>query len=287
MLRQPTPGSRFLAVYRVGNGAPGNVGTYSLTQIVSTDARLAGCLNILPAAGGSDPEPLEIARLAAPESLYQQERCVTAADYEEIAEREPDVRKARAIDGWSGTWRSTCLYVQRRGGQPVDEAFLRRVRARVAPALLAGADLRLTGPVGVPLEILLTVKVADGFRRSQVERLLHAALGDGEVAAAGGTTRKGFFHPDRFTFGQSVYLARLLDAARKVPGVGAVEALVFKRQGEPDAGELLCGEIAFAPQEVAVLRTGPAAVLSPPDAAAGRAAFGRRGRLTLRLEGGQ
>jgi hypothetical protein len=278
---RPTAGSRFFAVYRIGNGTEGNVGALSLTQVVTADPRIAGCSNTIAAYGGTDPEDLAKARLAAPEALYQQERCVTAADCEEIAERVREVRKARAIDRWTGSWRVTCLYVQRHAGRPTDAAFLRRVRARVAPALLAGADLKLSGPLFVPLEIVLAVKVADGYRRAQVERLLLAALGD----SANAHGERGFFYPDHFTFGQTVYLAAVLAAARRVPGVAAAEALTFKRLGEPPAGELLRGEIAIAPQEIAMLRTagGP----GPLTGSATATERGRQGLLALRLEGGQ
>ena len=35
--------------------------------------------------------------------------------------------------------------------------------------------------------------------------------------------RRGFFHPDDFTFGQPVFLSRVIAAALAVPGVGQVE----------------------------------------------------------------
>ena len=43
---------------------------------------------------------------------------------------------------------------------------------------------------------------------------------------------RGFFHPDHFTFGDSVYLSAVLATAQGVDGVKHVEATTFRRQGE-------------------------------------------------------
>ena len=268
---KPAAGSRFMAVYRVGNGAEGNVGVQVLTQLVSTDPRLLGCINRIPAFGGTAPEELEHARLAAPQAVTVQERCVISADYEQIAGRHREVRAARAVESWSGSWSVTTLYVQRAGGLPIHDDFLHSVASLVRPALLATADLRLRGAVFVPLQIEIAVEVAAGFLASQVERQTLQALGD--RAIPGGPA--GYFFPDNFTFGQAVYLGSLLDAARRVPGVAAVEALVFKRLGEPDTGELMQGQIAVGACEIVSLRSGPSAPGSGPSG------------LRLRMLGGQ
>ncbi len=43
---------------------------------------------------------------------------------------------------------------------------------------------------------------------------------------------RGFFHPDNFTFGQSLHLSEVYAAVERVPGVDSVEIVVFHRFGE-------------------------------------------------------
>ena len=59
--KRPDPGTAFVATYRVGNGAAGNVGAEAIAHIVSTSNGVFTALrNPLPAAGGVDPEDIEV-----------------------------------------------------------------------------------------------------------------------------------------------------------------------------------------------------------------------------------
>ena len=94
--QRPSPERALLATYRVGGGRRGNVGPGALAHVVTEDAALSAVRNLLPAQGGTDPEPIEQVRLYAPAAFRTQERCVTAADYQALAERQPEVRRAAA-----------------------------------------------------------------------------------------------------------------------------------------------------------------------------------------------
>jgi hypothetical protein len=78
------------------------------------------------------------------------------------------------------------------------------------------------------LEITLNVCVLPGYFRSDVKRALLGFFGSRRRADGS----PGFFHPDNFTFGDSVYLSAILAAAQSVTGVRHVEAAIFRRQGE-------------------------------------------------------
>jgi hypothetical protein len=76
----------------------------------------------------------------------------------------------------------------------------------------------------------------------------------------------GFFHPDNFTFGQPVYLSRVIAAAMQVPGVLWVDTNDtppspnhFKRWGQVSEGETAAGLISFGPTEIARLDNDPSA----------------------------
>jgi hypothetical protein len=67
--------------------------------------------------------------------------------------------------------------------------------------------------------------------------------------------RKGFFHPDNFTFGQPVYLSQIYGAVLAVPGVQRVSATVFQRYGRPANNELVNGVLPVLGREIALLDT--------------------------------
>ena len=81
------------------------------------------------------------------------------------------------------------------------------------------------------------------------------------------------FHPDNFSFGQPVYLSRIVAAAQSVEGVEAVRALKFERMAAPDAASLDSGVIPIGRLEIAQLANNPN--------------FRERGRLTLKAGGGK
>ena len=63
--------------------------------------------------------------------------------------------------------------------------------------------------------------------------------------------RRGVFHPDNFTFGQTVYLSPLYAEAQKVDGVSSVHITVFQRQGQPETSALSTGRLSLDRLEIA------------------------------------
>jgi hypothetical protein len=112
---------------------------------------------------------------------------------------------------------------------------------------MAGHDLEIDGPRYVSLEVGMHVCAAPDYFRGHVkEELLelfsNRALSDG---------RFGVFHPDQFTFGQTVYLSPLIAAAQAVPGVMSVQVNQFHRQGTPDNKALAAGKLELGRLEIA------------------------------------
>jgi hypothetical protein len=69
---------------------------------------------------------------------------------------------------------------------------------------------------------------------------------------------KGLFHPDRFSFGEPVYLSPLVEGAMAVEGVESVRFVTFQRQGKPDKGaSLKQGRILLDRLEIARLDNDP------------------------------
>jgi hypothetical protein len=242
--RAPAPDSAFAATYRVGTGHAGNVGADALSRIV-TDLPVTRVTNPLPATGGVDPEPIEQVRLYAPQAFHTQRRAVTVADYAAFAERHPDVQRAGATRRWTGSWYTIFITVDRAGGRPIDDAFEDDLRAFLDPVRLAGHDIEIDGPKFVSLLLELAVCVAPGYVRSDVKAALLEILSS--------RTRRGFFHPDNFSFGQPVYVSSIVATAMEVAGVEWVEVTAFHRYGEPPASELEDGELRLGRLEIARL----------------------------------
>ena len=118
---------------------------------------------------------------------------------------------------------------------------------------MAGHDLEFNDPHYVSLEIELHVCVKDDYFRSDVRQNLLQLFGTGVLPDG----RRGLFHPDNFTFGQSVLLGPLYAAAHRVPGVASVEIAKFQRQGTGDPSYLMKGELPLGRLEIARLDNDP------------------------------
>lgn len=255
--KKPIPGSEFKAFYRAGNGLDGNVGAEAIAHVALLGQRCSSIIdrvwNPLPAQGGTDPEPTEDVRLYAPQAFRRQERAVTESDYEEVAQRHPDVQKAMASLRWTGSWYTMFITVDRRGGREVDSKFEREILDFFEQFRLAGHDIEIEGPRFVSLDIAFRVRIAPDRLRGDVLQMLLATFSNQSLPDG----RRGIFHPDNFTFGQAVYLSRLVAAAMQVPGVIWIEAVRFCRWGQPDGSELEEGMISFERLEIARLDNDP------------------------------
>jgi hypothetical protein len=162
--------------------------------------------------------------------------------------------------------------VDRLGGLAVDDPFKAELAAFLERFRLAGYDLEIEGAIAVPLEIRLTVCTLPGFFRADVKKALLDALSNRNLPGG----RRGFFHPDNFTFGQPVFLSQLLAAALAVPGVASIDTsedhLVFKRLGQVAGTDSADGLLRMERLEIARLDNDP----SQPE----------HGTLDLVLQGG-
>ncbi len=251
--RAPLGGEALTARLRTGNGVAGNVGAEAISHVVGPFDGIERVRNPLPAAGGLDPEPLAQARLYAPQAFRRQERAVTADDYAAMAEREPRVQRAVATRRWTGSWYTLFITVDRRGGAALDAGFEAELANFIERYRLAGHDVEINAPSFVALDIALQVCTRPGYFAADVERrLLEAFSAD---SLPNGDT--GFFHPDRYTFGQPVYLSALIAAAMQVAGVAYVTPLRFHRLGRNPANEIGDGRIAMGRLEIARLDNDP------------------------------
>jgi hypothetical protein len=273
--RRPTPGTEPKALLRVGGEPGGNLAAEALSVVLSPPGGIEAVTNPLPAGGGIAPEGLEAVRELAPSAFRRQLRAVTSTDYADAAMENPGVQRAVARRRWAGSWYAQEVTLDLLAAEAGSATVLDEVTGLLDVRRLAGVDIELAPPVEVPLEIVLGICVADGYARADVAQQLTLALSAGVLPDG----RQGFFHPDRFTFGQSLFLSDLVGAVMAVTGVAWVDVddsestgLRFRRFGRPPADEVAHGRIDAGPREVLRADSDP----SNPE----------NGRVEFRLRGG-
>lgn len=268
----PAQGTLLVPRGRFGFGPAGNIGAGALAHVVLPLLQQGADLTVanpLPARGGAAPESISAIRVAAPQAFRLRERAVTEADYAEAAMSHPEVANAVAIARWTGAWQTILIYVDRKGGLPVDKDFRRALLAHLEFYRLMGFDVALYGAVPAPLDIELLVCAKPGELKSAVGARVRDAL----RPSGGASGQFGFFHPDNFTFGEPLYLSQLIAAVMAVDGVQSVTPHKFQRLGRLPQGEIADG----------VIRPGSLEVLQLDD----DPSFPEKGRLALVMGGGR
>lgn len=301
--RRPGAGSAFRANYRIGNGQSGNVGAETITYIVSRNEKISGVTlaprNPLPATGGADPEPIDEVKRFAPYAFKNElERAITAADYASIAQDnarrrecrsalqagdpglcgEPfiNLQRAKAVLRWTGSWYDMMVAIDPEGSEDAGKDLIDEITIYLQPFRRIGYDLLVAPAQYAPLSVALTVCVQPNYLRGHVEAAVLDVLSN-RVLPDG---RLGFFHPDNLTFGDGIYVSRLIAAVQSVPGVQNVKLTELERfeSNEPPAdvpGEEVPAHsvLKFGPLEIARLDNDP----NLPE----------NGRLALDVKGGR
>lgn len=178
---------------------------------------------------------------------------MTPADYARMTERLDGVQRAAAGLRWTGSWHTAYITVDRDDGKLLDPAFSARVSTHLERYRMAGHDLAVRDPIPVSLELDLEVCVEPGYFRGDVRRGLLDVLSS-RVRADG---TRGLFHPDNFSFGQTVFTSPIYAAARTVPGIGSLQITRFQRQGQRDPKPVADGYLTLGQFEVARLDNNP------------------------------
>jgi predicted phage baseplate assembly protein len=252
--RKPEPGMEFSAIYRVGNGAAGNIGRDMISHLVWRQGLMSGISikprNPLPASGGTAAESMEDAKLLAPYAFHKDlQRAITAEDYARLAERHPGVQRAAATIRWTGSWSEVMVAVDPLGSVEADDELLNDIQGYLFKYRRMGQDLVVKKAGYVPLHLEMTVCAKPEYLRGHVEAALvevfsNRVLQDGSL---------GFFHPDNLSFGDGIYLSRIIAAAQSVTGVESVTVDKLQRLFEFSNHELDTGVLQLGPLEIARL----------------------------------
>jgi hypothetical protein len=250
----PAPGTVFHATYRTGNGPVGNVGADSLTTLVTRTISLSGAVksvrNPMAAAGGVAPQPLDEIKLLAPHEFRTDlRRAIIADDYAAIALRDfaGKLQNAAATLRWTGSGTEVLVVVDPKGQESPDAALLKAITCDLEKYRRIGHELIVKPAIRVPVEIRMRLCVLphyrpDAVRRSVLELFSNCLMANG---------RPGFFHPDNLTFGQGIYLSRVIALAQSAAGVQSVNVKVFQRYLLPATSGLDSGVLKLGALEIA------------------------------------
>lgn len=235
--KRPDSETAFYASYRVGNGPVGNIGQDKLNVAVYRSTPVTGIRSItnpLPAIGGADPETSQHAKMHAPHAFrINRQRAILVEDYREIVMRDfaTEVQQVRATMARVGTRTVISISVDPFAEVREPEKLNEEIETHLRRFARVGHEVDVRPPMYQPLFIELKVDVHSGFLKGEIREELLTIFSTGILAD--GT--RGFFHPDNLTFGSSIYLSRMVAAAKKVSGVANVEVLQMRRTSEGPA----------------------------------------------------
>ncbi len=259
-------GMSFVATYRTGNGREGLVGPEAIAHVVFRSGFNDGVTlvrNPLPSAGAVDPESVAEVKAIAPAAVRKDlQRAVTAGDYATLAQylrfpaRNPRVQAAAGNLYWNRSWYEADVAVDEFGTSDLDADLQTSVAGLLHRYRRMGHDLRVGRADSVPLRIELELLVQAHHLRAHVVAAVRDALSNRALPDG----RLGFFHPDNLSFGEAVYVSRIVAAVMAVDGVAKVcvarlERLADESRGNPDFAD---GLLKLGPNEIARLDNDPA-----------------------------
>lgn len=223
----PPSGSYVAARYQTGIGSDGNVGADRIRSFdTGMFAGIDHIWNPFDVTNGRLPETPEVIRRRVPEAYRtRQLRAVTLNDYRKRAEELPFVQRAAAAYVWTGSWRGVQITLDPLGGTVLDDAQLDTAAAHLNPVRLIGEDLEIRPPDLVPLDIRVVVCAEPRYWPEDLRLDLEEAFSEGYS----GTGEKAFFHPDLWTFGQSLHTSQIIGRALEVEGVDRVLEVGMRR----------------------------------------------------------
>jgi hypothetical protein len=261
---RPPQNAVITASYRIGGGAVGNVGADTLVQLHPPGSQpidwFVSVTNPVAATGGRDLESRDHARRFAPATFKQPLVAVTAADYQAAAQGFTDpnggqlLQRANGAFRWSGSWLTVTLGIDPVGMEALSSQLRINLLSYLDRVRLSGYDVAVTGASYVPIDLTIGFCVAAGFFSTTVAQGILQVFSNGNLPGGG----KGFFHPDNFSFGDDLYVSKILAAVMRVAGVESARIVWLARLHavNPDADtrtNLSQGFLAIGANEIVQL----------------------------------
>lgn len=246
--------SEMSADYRIGNGTAGNIPAEAIGIWGSNGNSIDGIVSVrnpMPAVGGVEPETAKQIRLFAPHAIRTDlRRAITPEDYEKITMREFDqkLQRVKATFVWTGHEFEVLIVVDPRGREVATQDLLMQIKGKIKDYRRIGHSVRVRASERVVPTLQLRVCIGAHVIKEQVRSEMDRLFSD-QVLADGSL---GFFHPNKLTFGDGVYVSQIVAAATKVLGdrMTHIEVTGLHRRDEGPASELEEGVLPLWPQEI-------------------------------------
>lgn len=255
----PADGTIFQACYLTAPGIDANLPADSVNRLTDPADSTA-----TPGMAGVDwvsnpftidsaraPETVDRIRRNAPEA-YQAIllRAVRNLDYRQILERRSNIQQANANSRWTGSWSTDFIAVD-----PIDSNTLAAdLRASLEAELdcirQATRSVCLRDPNYVPIDVKIDVCLEPVASNASTLRRITRRLTQG-------ARQDNYFHPDNFSFGDSLIRSDLEAAVQRVEGVRGVEAIEYRRRGWHDF-ETMPARVETAAHQILQLANDPA-----------------------------
>src|SRR5215211_768655 len=216
--------------YRFGGTRVGNVGSGTITDLLTPIPEVEEVVNYRAASGGADEEALEDTMKRVPKELLQaRERAVSLDDFEVLARSVPGAGIARAaadvVPGPEGSRVVRVVVVPRSAeGKPVpSEATLRRVCRYLDERRLVTTGLVVSGAEYHDLDVLVDARVRGSADLRAVRDTIESMLWSFLNPLTGGEDGAGW------PFGEDVAHSQLVRAVMSVDGVRRLASLRLRK----------------------------------------------------------
>ena len=228
--------------YRIGGGRMGNVPAESLMQLRTTIPYVQKVVNLVPACGGADSEPLEAFVIRALRLVRHRNRAVAHEDYEDLAlAASPLVARAHCVPSYdlardptgqrkqSGVLSLMVLPRISSEAPKPDGALLRLVREHLITLTPPGIDIRVMPPRYVPVNVEVDLVLQPGVVPAVVGRMIEEKLARFLHPITGSLDEQGW-KLGAYPSNSSVH-----GCLMKVPGVHHIQRLHLRVSHESSA----------------------------------------------------
>jgi hypothetical protein len=213
--RLPSGRNNVVAEYRQGLGPAGNVRAAAITTLLDRPTGLKAVLNPEPSSGGAAPEPLEMARANAPNTVRTFGRIVSLTDFEDAARELSTVAKAKSALSWTGQEQEVSLAVAGEGGELLSTGVLRDVLADLNSRRDVNRRLTVRGHQKVNVFLSGRVQVDPAYLLDAVKGAIEIALLD-------------LFAFDNRNLAEPAFISDVFRVAQAVEGVIAIDLDEFR-----------------------------------------------------------
>ena len=244
----PENGSLITAIYRVGGGSVGNVGSDTIQTVNSQILYLGSPIQISvnnpeQAQGGADEQSLASAKVEGPRALRALYRAVTLEDFEALTDIRPNVNSVKAtVDRWRNCNRAAAipisLFVATEDGLPTSLAQKKDILDSLAPRQIAGTQVEIFDPLYQPIDIVANVYIYPNYMTSTVETNIRDNI-------------EAYFDRQTSTFtgfGKASYLSDITCIIDGTDGVEHVDFVQYTRKPVPRY-QIWTGDAYFDPSD--------------------------------------